>query len=310
MDNLPVIVIRFALYADLMVLAGMTAFSLYGLRGMERSSGILPLMRPAVVLALLGLVLSGLGMLAIAASMTGSSVWAVDGETLGAIISGSAIGTAWLVRMAAMLLAVLAVMVLGRNPVAGGIALLASTSIAIATLVWTGHAGATEGWTGTAHRISDIIHMLAASVWIGGLAAFAWILFRPVNGQPCEYLPVAHRALEQFSRIGTLAVGALIATGIVNSLVVIGIPQFSQLAQSDYAKLLGVKLLLFAAMLALAAFNRWRLTPALGAAIPGDSPAVAIAALRRSLLAEGSAALVILALVAWLGTLEPLGTSG
>lgn len=310
MDNLPVIAIRFALYADLMVLAGMTAFSLYGLRGVERSSGILPLMRPAVVLALLGLALSGLGMLALAASMTGSSVWAVDGETLGAIIRESAIGSAWLVRMAAMSLAVLAAMVLGRNPVAGRITLLASTSIAIATLVWTGHAGATGGWVGTAHRISDITHMLAAAVWIGGLAAFAWILFRPLNGGLREYLPVAHRALEQFSRIGTLAVGALIVTGIVNSLAVIGIPQFSQLAQNDYANLLGVKLLLFAAMLALAAFNRWRLTPSLGAAIPGDNPAVVIAALRRSLFAEGSAALVILALVAWLGTLEPLGTSG
>ena len=31
MDNLPVIAIRFALYADLMVLAGVTAFSLYAL---------------------------------------------------------------------------------------------------------------------------------------------------------------------------------------------------------------------------------------------------------------------------------------
>lgn len=307
MDNLPVIAIRFALYADLMVLAGMTAFLLYGLRGVERSSGILPLMRPAVALALFGLGLSGLGMLTLAAAMTGSSVWAVDGETLGAIIGESAIGTAWLVRMAAMLLAVLAAMALGRNPVAGGIALLASTSVAIATLVWTGHAGATEGWAGAVHRISDIIHMLAAAVWIGGLAAFAWMLFRPLNGGVGQYLPVAHRALEQFSRIGTLAVGALIATGIVNSLAVIGIPQFSQLAESNYAKLLGIKLLLFAAMLVLAAFNRWRLTPAFGIAISSGNAAAAVASLRKSLLAECSAALGILALVAWLGTLEPLG---
>ena len=36
MDNLPVIAIRFALYADLMVLAGVTAFSLYALKPEER----------------------------------------------------------------------------------------------------------------------------------------------------------------------------------------------------------------------------------------------------------------------------------
>ena len=67
MDNLPVIVIRFALYADLMVLAGMVAFSLYALSAGERVSGFLPLKRLAVVLSLVGLILSALGMLALAA---------------------------------------------------------------------------------------------------------------------------------------------------------------------------------------------------------------------------------------------------
>ena len=36
MDNLPVIAIRFALYADLMVLTGVTAFSHYALTREER----------------------------------------------------------------------------------------------------------------------------------------------------------------------------------------------------------------------------------------------------------------------------------
>ena len=40
MENLPVIVSRFALYADLMVLAGMVAFSLYALSSEERTSVI------------------------------------------------------------------------------------------------------------------------------------------------------------------------------------------------------------------------------------------------------------------------------
>ena len=42
MDNLPVIAIRFALYADLMVLAGVTAFSLYALKPEERGTALLP----------------------------------------------------------------------------------------------------------------------------------------------------------------------------------------------------------------------------------------------------------------------------
>ena len=53
MENLPVIVIRFALYADLMVLAGMVAFSLYALTREERTSDILNLRKTAVGLSLI-----------------------------------------------------------------------------------------------------------------------------------------------------------------------------------------------------------------------------------------------------------------
>ena len=306
MDDLPVILIRFALYADLMVLAGMTAFSFHALSAKERVSNILPLKWPAFSLAALGFMLSGFGMLVLVAQMTGSSVRTVDLEVLREIASESGIGTAWLVRMASMAIAVVAALAINRSSAARYV-LLSSVSLAIATLVWTGHAGATEGWVGTAHRLSDMLHMLASAVWIGGIAGFAWLLFRPVTAQSGAHLAVAHRALDRFSRVGTIAVAVIVATGIVNCLAVVGFPHFTRLPLTDYGKLLILKLLLFAAMLALAALNRWRLTPALGVAVHNDNPASALAGLRRSLLAEGSAALAILAVVAWLGTLEPLG---
>lgn len=305
MDNLPVIVIRFALYADLMVLAGITAFPLYALSRSERASGILPLKGTSISLAAVGLALSGLGLLALVAAMAGSSVWDVDPQVLREIVGESAIGTAWIIRMAALAVAVVAAMTVNRSQMSQ-FTLLTSTSVALGTLVWTGHAGATEGWVGTAHRLSDIVHMLAAAVWIGGIAAFAWLLFRPLAALRPGHLPVVHGALDRFSKVGTLAVGAIIATGIVNCLAVVGFPHFTRLPMSDYGKLLIVKLLLFATMLGLAGLNRWRLTPAFGAAIRKNDVAGTIAALRRSLLAEGGAALAILALVAWLGTLEPL----
>lgn len=310
MDNLPVIVIRFALYADLMVLAGMVAFSLYALTSTERTSDILSLRKSAIGLSLTGLGLSGFGMAALAAAMTGSSVWAVDGEVLREIIGESAIGAAWIVRMAAMIITVLAASALDRRPTAARWVLLVSSALAIATLVWTGHAGATEGWTGTVHRLSDVIHMLAASIWIGGLAAFSWMLFRPQIALSEEKLSAAHRALDRFSLVGTLAVGLIVATGIINWLAIVGLPNLAQAALTPYGKLLIIKLLLFVGMLALAGLNRWRLTPGLGIAIRNADTASAIVGLRRSLLAEGGAALAILASVAWLGTLDPLGITG
>jgi putative copper resistance protein D len=60
-------------------------------------------------------------------------------------------------------------------------------------------------------------------------------------------------------------------------------------------------------MLMLAAANRWRHTPSFGGALATDGEALALRKLRISLVAEGAAALAILALVAWFGTLEPTG---
>ena len=102
MTDLPVIAIRFALYADLMVLAGLVAFTLYGLTPEERASDALPLRKPACALALIGLVLSGIGMMALIAAMAGTSITAIDRETAQSIIGETAIGTAWIVRMVAM----------------------------------------------------------------------------------------------------------------------------------------------------------------------------------------------------------------
>ena len=72
-----------------------------------------------------------------------------------------------------------------------------------------------------------------------------------------------------------------------------------------YGLLLIVKLVLFLAMLALASVNRFRLTPAFERSIAnGDRPG-GLGALRRSLAIETACVVVILALVAWLVTLEP-----
>ena len=60
-------------------------------------------------------------------------------------------------------------------------------------------------------------------------------------------------------------------------------------------------------MLGLAGANRFKLTPALRAAMGDpDRTVLAIAALRRSLVLEAGAALAVLAAVAWLGRMSPI----
>jgi putative copper resistance protein D len=58
-------------------------------------------------------------------------------------------------------------------------------------------------------------------------------------------------------------------------------------------------------MIALAALNRFHLSPLLERSVQNGEYSVAASALRRSLAFELSMAIVIVALVAWLGTLSP-----
>ena len=160
-----------------------------------------------------------------------------------------------------------------------------------------------EGLRGNVHLAADIVHLLAAGAWLGGLLAFVLMVFRR-SRSPAELALIGH-ALERFAITGTVAVGALILSGLVDSWLLIGPDHLPQLWTSLYGRLLLVKIGIFLAMLALAASNRFRLTPALERGLAVNGPARAVAALRNSLALEGGAALAVLGLVAWLGTLSP-----
>src|SRR3546814_7899799 len=84
------------------------------------------------------------------------------------------------------------------------------------------------------HLAGDILHLLAGSAWIGALAAFILMLSRrsPVFDQ----FDTAHRALAGFATAGTVIVGLVIVTGIVNSYALIGPQNMSGLFQSAYGQ--------------------------------------------------------------------------
>src|SRR3546814_17065918 len=84
----------------------------------------------------------------------------------------------------------------------------------------------------------------------------------------------------------------------------------SGLFQSAYGQLLLIKLVLFGLMLALAASNRFSLTPALATGIEDGNIEGAVLRLSRIIWLEGGQAGRILALGAWLGTLLPQASDG
>lgn len=119
-----------------------------------------------------------------------------------------------------------------------------------------------------------------------------------------QEIRVLSRVLTGFESAGALIVVTISITGVVNYLFIVG-PTLDEVMMTTYGTLLFLKVLLFAGMIILATLNRFHLSPLLVRSIKEGDHAVAVNALRRSMILEFSVAVVIVCLVAWLGTLSP-----
>ena len=293
------ITIRFALYANLMVLFGWPLFALYGSR--DKASG--PSRSQLLSLTLVAVMISVAGILAMTASMSGVALIDVDRLSIEAMVFETPMGVAWQVRMAA--LAATAVLAFVRNPVVR-VVQVALAAAALASLAWTGHGAAGEATKGVIQLLADIVHLLAAGAWIGALLALGLMVARNASRLTSADFISMHGALDGFSKAGTIFVALLLITGSVNTWILVGPVGIGLVGSDQYVQLLALKLALFAAMLGLAATNRFRLTPALSRDLDaGVVPLEALRALRRSIAIEAGLAASVLGIVAWLGTLVP-----
>ncbi|MBN3864036.1 copper homeostasis membrane protein CopD [Pseudomonas frederiksbergensis] len=296
------VALRFALYVDLMLLFGVALFGLYSLKGHERVSGaVLPFRSMLAGTAVLGAVLSVASMVMMASAMSGETAFAELRPHIEMMVFETDVGLAWVVRIVALVVAGLAVML--RAP---GVSLWVAAvagGVALSSLAWNGHGAMDEGSRRYWHFTVDILHLLAAGAWIGALAAFA--LMAKINAlQTEERIGSLARAVHRFEVIGALIVVVITVTGVVNYLFIVG-PKLDEVFLSTYGILLFIKVVLFAGMLVLAALNRFHLGPLLERSLRNGQYAVAANALRRSVVVEWVAAVVIVGLVAWLGTLSP-----
>jgi putative copper export protein/mono/diheme cytochrome c family protein len=175
-----------------------------------------------------------------------------------------------------------------RSDVALGLA-----ALYLATLAGAGHsAAATQPGVRALHIGADAFHLLAAGGWLGALPALVYCFgIAPSNA------PLA-RVARRFSVLGIACVGMLTASGVVNALFLVG--SFAALFGTPYGQLLMVKVAVFAALLVVAAVNRFRLTPRLA-----HEDAAARWSLRRNAMLEIAGGVVIVAIVGALGTMIP-----
>jgi putative copper resistance protein D len=297
---------RLIQFAAATVLFGAPLFFLYGLRA---RSGAEParLGWPRWGLSVAGaalLVGAVASLCAQTASMTGEPAAAFQPDSLWEVMSGTQFGLAVATRLVLAMAAIIHVLLIRPSRLLWAV-LAGLGAGALASFAWTGHGAADDGASGALHLTADVLHLLAAGVWLGALAVLAAMLAATRRRSDLRTLQALHDGLEGFSGVGTAVVALLVLTGLVNSWFLVGPAHLGALLTSAYGLLLGAKILVFAGMLGLAAINRFRLTPGLGAALAGAPPQAILAALRRSLLLETAAAIAVLALVSLLGTLAP-----
>lgn len=299
-----VIALRWLLYVDLGVLFGLPLFAIYALGRDREDMSYLPIAPVLVVLGIVGVAASAFGFLLQASAMAATPLTQLDGKLLLSLLDGTPLGSALKVRAGALLIALVSAAVMRRLAGATS-ALTLSSGAALATLAWSGHGAAGNGAIGSLQVAGDILHLLAAGAWVGAIVAFAILLSGPIKAGETDRARLAHRALDSFGIVGTVFVGVLVTTGLLNTTLLVGFDHLGAAMMSRYGLLLCAKLILFGVMLSLAALNRFRLTPKLGGAIDVDSPDTAMRDLRKSIFVEGAIATLILGLVAWLGTLAP-----
>src|SRR5262249_20240086 len=112
--------------------------------------------------------------------------------------------------------------------------------------------------------VDDVVHVAAASVWLGGLLALGLALRNGGERGPL---------LRRFSNIAFISVGVLAITGVIRALA--ELKSVRQLWSPGYGRLLIVKTALLVVLVALGWVNRYRLVPRLQ-----------VIALRRNIVAE------------------------
>jgi copper transport protein len=100
--------------------------------------------------------------------------------------------------------------------------------------------------------VADVLHVAAASVWLGGLVALGLSLRRPGDHQV---------TLRRFSTIAVASVGVLAATGVIRALS--ELDSVSQLWTTGYGRTLIAKTVLLSTLVAIGWVNRYRLIPRL-----------------------------------------------
>lgn len=149
---------------------------------------------------------------------------------------------------------------------------------------------------------SNVLHVAAMAVWLGGIVMLV-VALRAALGplETADRTRLLAAVVSRFSVIAGATFAVLLASGVLQT--VLELPSVSALVDTGYGRAILIKIILFAALVALGWLNRSRSLPGLRAA--GESPVLASRLLRRTLQVELGLGVAVIAVTGALAGYDP-----
>jgi copper transport protein len=257
---------------------------------------------PRLAIALLGglFLASPLWLLVQSGQVTGRELaWPWD-PAVGQVLVTTRFGVLWLARLVlAMGLMAVQTRPAGRAShwLAAGLGLLLLLTISLGS-----HAAGQPA--PLLPMLADWLHLIAASIWVGGLLYFLAGLFLARDLDGASRTALTARLIPRFSALALLSVAVLVLTGVYASLLHVG--SLENLAGTTYGRILLVKLLLILPMVALGAVNLLLTSPRMKrASQAGQDGGRLVSRFRRLVTSEVTLGAAVLLSVGLLTTLPP-----
>ena len=276
----PLVAVRWVHFAVTMLLFGTALWALYA---PPPARSVVP-HGASLALAVIALASAGAWALLTLIHISGEGI--ADPALIRTMLLGTGFGRAFVAEALIALVLIITLTALPRLRWAHA----AVSGALLAALAFVGHSAVGQGLSGDARLAGQAMHLLSGGAWLGALPA----LYLSLAAAP----QAAGESVRRFSTMGIVAVLAILVTGAANTALMLGMSR--AFVSSIYFRVLLVKLALVAAMIAVAVINRVSISPQIG-----RSPTAALRSLRRNVIFEQGLGLGVLAVVSWLGALDP-----
>jgi putative copper resistance protein D len=195
-----------------------------------------------------------------AVEMSGTPVLSVF-PALPTVLFRTHFGGVWITRIAAEILLLVSLKVFGRyrDSRVFLVFMLGLTVVVAASESASGHAS--DAGDFSIPEITDVLHLLAASVWGGGLLVLSSFVLPELIDSAEPPISLIAGVARRFSRIAGFAVGIVAVTALYNGLTYVG--SLAALWKSTYGLTVIAKIAFFSLLVKLGGFNRYVSVPLL-----------------------------------------------